>query len=67
MLLEATELPVYEIAATVGISETSRFCRVFKELTGLTPGNYRLEARSKVGAQYRSHAETTMLSSGKVG
>jgi len=35
--LEETTMPIAEIASTVGFSETKSFCRVFKNITGITP------------------------------
>ena len=39
--LEETTMPIAEIAAAVGFSETKSFCRVFKSITGMTPGERR--------------------------
>lgn len=43
MLLLETELPIEEIAATVGYENQSYFYRQFKERYGMTPRRYRLE------------------------
>jgi transcriptional regulator GlxA family with amidase domain len=40
-LLESTELPMEDISEQTGYSDTSFFRRLFKRLTGLTPGKYR--------------------------
>ena len=40
-LLRQTDLSVSDIAAQVGFGEAKTFCRVFKEITDLTPGTYR--------------------------
>lgn len=40
-LLENTELPIEEISERIGYSDASFFRRLFKRLTGLTPGHYR--------------------------
>ncbi|TNE60009.1 MAG: helix-turn-helix domain-containing protein [Sphingomonadales bacterium] len=40
-LLETSDLPVDEIASTVGYENPSFFRRLFKRTTGLTPGSYR--------------------------
>lgn len=40
-LLTESDLSVAEISDTVGFSEQKTFCRVFRELRGLTPGSYR--------------------------
>lgn len=39
-LLIAKELKTYEIAEKVGYADPKYFCRVFKETTGLTPGEF---------------------------
>jgi len=44
-LLEATALPVTEIAARVGYADVSHFNRVFRRETDLTPGAYRRRFR----------------------
>lgn len=40
-LLESTGMPVDEISFAAGYSDASFFRRLFKRLTGLTPGHYR--------------------------
>jgi transcriptional regulator GlxA family with amidase domain len=40
-LLESTDLPMEDISEQSGYSDTSFFRRLFKRLTGLTPGKYR--------------------------
>ncbi len=40
-LLRATDMAVADIAAEVGFSESKAFCRVFKAIYGITPGQYR--------------------------
>ena len=40
-LLEQEELPIDEVSAAVGYLDISFFRRLFKRLTGLTPGQYR--------------------------
>lgn len=40
-LLESSNMPVDDISAEAGYSDTSFFRRVFKRLTGLTPSHYR--------------------------
>ena len=40
-LLLETDMQISEISAQVGFAETKSFCRVFKESTGKTPGQYR--------------------------
>jgi len=39
--LERTNMPIAEIAQEVGFDEAKTFCRVFKEIMGITPGTYR--------------------------
>lgn len=40
-LLKGSSLKVYEIAAEVGYNDSKYFNRVFKEVTGVSPGDYR--------------------------
>ena len=40
-LLETSTKPVEEISAEVGYEEPGFFLRLFKRLTGITPGQYR--------------------------
>ncbi|HMO58073.1 MAG TPA: helix-turn-helix transcriptional regulator [Roseiflexaceae bacterium] len=40
-LLESTDLPIDEIAATLGYDATTSFFRAFKRVTGRSPGVYR--------------------------
>ena len=40
-LLKETDMPIAEIALAVGFTEVKSFCRVFKSVTSLTPGEYR--------------------------
>ena len=40
-LLSATSMQVGAVAQAVGFSEVKTFCRVFREITGMTPGEYR--------------------------
>ena len=42
-LLKASNMSVAEISAEVGFSEAKAFCRVFKSLYGISPGQYRKE------------------------
>lgn len=39
--LGGTDLSISQIAAQVGFEETKTFCRVFKSVTAMTPGEYR--------------------------
>lgn len=39
-LLENTTCTVSEIAATLGYEDAAYFCRAFKKITGMTPGEY---------------------------
>lgn len=41
VLLETTELPIYEISYEIGLSDALYFSRVFKKYTGLAPLDYR--------------------------
>ena len=47
MLLESTNSTLDEIALSSGFNETSYFCRVFKNKTGMQPTLYRSKARFK--------------------
>ena len=40
-LLRASATSVAQVASEVGFSETKAFCRVFKSIMGVTPGQYR--------------------------
>ena len=40
-LLLSTDYSLDDIAAAVGFSDQSYYCRVFKRIVGLTPGQYR--------------------------
>ena len=48
-LLQATDLSVSAVAAEVGFTESKTFCRVFKEIYGMTPGEYRSGNRNAQG------------------
>ena len=41
LLLLSTDYPLAAIAASMGFADQSYFCKVFKRMTGLTPGQYR--------------------------
>lgn len=40
-LLKTTDIPVYEIGLKLGYYGPNSFIRRFKQLTGMTPGEYR--------------------------
>jgi AraC family transcriptional regulator of arabinose operon len=44
-LLRETQLPVRQIMSAVGIKDPSRFARDFRHLFGVSPRNFRAEAR----------------------
>ena len=44
-LLHTTNLPVNEVASTVGFSDIPHFIKSFKKSTGKTPGEYRLKEK----------------------
>ncbi|WP_199621385.1 AraC family transcriptional regulator [Paenibacillus alkalitolerans] len=52
--LEQTDLPIIEIAVSVGCHDLSHFCRTFKKLCGATPGEFRLMSRSESEPRPRS-------------
>lgn len=41
LMLTDKNMPINEIAATVGYHDTSYFCRMFRKNTGLTPGEFK--------------------------
>lgn len=41
-LLESGRLPLAEVALASGFQDLSHFCHMFKRLTGVTPGRYRI-------------------------
>ncbi|WP_207858027.1 AraC family transcriptional regulator [Lucifera butyrica] len=42
MLLKTTSLPIQEISYSIGITNISYFCKLFKRKFGMTPAQYRL-------------------------
>jgi AraC-like DNA-binding protein/mannose-6-phosphate isomerase-like protein (cupin superfamily) len=40
-LLQETDLPITEVAASVGFQDISHFCHTFKRLSSMTPSGYR--------------------------
>lgn len=48
-LLHHTELQVYQVAEQTGYSNVQSFIRMFKKITGITPGAYRKEQNSWEG------------------
>ncbi len=45
-MLEATDLPVTDIAAAVGYDDPSQLAMVFRKRMGTTPSRYRRECRT---------------------
>jgi AraC-like DNA-binding protein len=45
--LRTSDMSVAEVAAEVGFSESKAFCRVFKSICGVTPGQYRRQKKEK--------------------
>jgi AraC-like DNA-binding protein len=48
-LLQSGGLPLTEVAAASGFSDLSHFCHMFKRLTGVTPGRYRISHTAWTG------------------
>ena len=46
LLRAGTDLALAEVAACAGFSDQSQFCQHFKRLTGVTPGQFRMRART---------------------
>ncbi|MBQ9735783.1 MAG: AraC family transcriptional regulator [Clostridia bacterium] len=46
-LLTVSNIPIADVAIEVGFAETKSFCRVFKSIMGVTPGEYRKKVKSK--------------------
>ncbi len=46
-LLENSTVSISSISGMVGYSEHSYFCKVFKRITGMSPGNYRKELHAQ--------------------
>ena len=40
-LLSSTSIQISAVAQAVGFTEVKTFCRVFREMSGVTPGEYR--------------------------
>lgn len=54
-LLESTDHPLSAIAVSLGFSDQSHFCRVFRRLTGTTPGKYRDPSKRIPSSPDRAH------------
>lgn len=54
-LLVSSELPLAQIAERVGFTDQSYFTRVFKRVTGTTPGDYRRNNTSVTLTPFRSN------------
>ena len=48
-LLRGTNLPIADVGVEVGIPEPKTFSRVFRSIEGITPGEYRKQARGESG------------------
>lgn len=46
-LLESSTVSISNISGMVGYSEHSYFCKVFKRITGMSPGSYRKELQAR--------------------
>ena len=40
-LMKNQDFSIKDVAASIGMDDDKHFCRLFKEETGLTPGEYR--------------------------
>ncbi|RAV23152.1 AraC family transcriptional regulator [Paenibacillus contaminans] len=49
-ILEATDCKIHEVAVQVGYQNANSFTRMFRRLTGVTPGEYRREKRVVIAA-----------------
>ena len=50
--LENSILKNYEVGKLVGFENTDYFMRIFKQRVGLTPGEYRIQARKEERNRY---------------
>lgn len=55
-LLENSTVSISNISGMVGYSEHSYFCKVFKRITGMSPGNYRKEFHAHYEIEEKDHA-----------
>ena len=46
-LLSESEMPIYQIAESVGVENYTYFCRLFKKMAGVSAGEYRRDAVEK--------------------
>jgi len=49
-ILEATDYKIHEVAVRVGYQNANSFTRMFRRLTGVTPGEYRRKKRAIIAA-----------------
>ena len=57
-LLRVTELPVSEVAATVGILDGNYFSRLFRKQTGMSPSGYRSSHREQEQRESAASSKT---------
>ena len=53
-LLRSTAIPLVDVSAMVGYEDQSYFSKVFKKVTGVTPGRYR-ESRGRTSGDSQEH------------
>jgi AraC-like DNA-binding protein len=56
-LLDATKIPLTEIAACLGYSESSAFSRAFRRWSGEAPSSRRLPARTQLSSEVRATSD----------
>ncbi|HEX2627956.1 MAG TPA: AraC family transcriptional regulator [Chitinophagaceae bacterium] len=61
-LLQTTNMQVLDIVTQVGFINPSSFIRLFRSLTGMTPGNYRSSIADRKQDNYRMQTDLVYLS-----
>jgi YesN/AraC family two-component response regulator len=57
LLLKGTDIPLVDVAGLVGYEDQSYFTKVFKRVTGLSPGKYRESGGRASAASQEIHEE----------